>query len=104
VLQGVTALDTGGFFTCAVLGDGTVRCAGDNVTGQLGDGTMADRAQPVAVLGLTGVTRISAGGQFACALVGDRELRCWGYNASGQLGIGSTDMQRTTPAVVVGLP
>src|SRR5882672_1899609 len=49
-----TAVDLGAFHSCARLQDGTVRCWGYNVSGQLGDGTQTDSATPVGVVGITG--------------------------------------------------
>ena len=45
----VVALTAGGFHTCVVLGDGTMRCWGRNDYGQLGDGTTVNRSTPVLV-------------------------------------------------------
>lgn len=45
----VVQLATGWFHSCARLGDGSVRCWGDNDQGQLGNGTMDDSTVPVAV-------------------------------------------------------
>jgi alpha-tubulin suppressor-like RCC1 family protein len=46
-------MDVGGNFACAALEDGNVKCWGWNHRGQLGDGTLIDRANPVLVAGLT---------------------------------------------------
>jgi alpha-tubulin suppressor-like RCC1 family protein len=48
---GVTALASGGGFSCAVI-EGGVRCWGFNNYGQLGDGTTIDSDSPVDVVGL----------------------------------------------------
>ncbi len=45
--------------SCALLGDGTVRCWGDNQWGQLGNGTTTDSPSPVTMSG-TGVTWTSS--------------------------------------------
>jgi alpha-tubulin suppressor-like RCC1 family protein len=51
-LGGVGAIAAGGFETCALLTDGTVRCWGSNGTGQLGIGDLEVRlsATPVRVV------------------------------------------------------
>src|SRR5204863_1826609 len=46
----VTASD--GYHSCAVLQDGTVKCWGDNVSGQLGNGTRNGTSTPATVVGL----------------------------------------------------
>jgi len=46
------AISGAGSFACALRATGAVVCWGDNTYGQLGDGTMTDRAMPVTVLGL----------------------------------------------------
>lgn len=46
-LTGVRQIVTGGLHTCAVVAGGEVLCWGRNASGQLGDGTTANRALPV---------------------------------------------------------
>jgi alpha-tubulin suppressor-like RCC1 family protein len=88
--------------TCALLSDGTAKCWGRNVNGQLGDGTRTDRVTPVAVLDLTAAVAIRVGGDHTCALLSDGTAKCWGYNGGGRLGDGSTS-DSSVPVVVSGL-
>lgn len=101
-LKGAIGLALGAQFGCALLGDGTVRCWGDNGSGQLGDGTTAPRPAPVAVAGLSGVTAIALGAEHGCALVEGGAVRCWGKNDRGQLGDGTRE-PRSSPVSVAGL-
>jgi len=96
------ALDSWGTHSCAVLDDGTLRCWGANLYGELGDGTTLNRSRPVAVAGLTNVEAVAAGATFTCALLGDGTVRCWGYNANGELGNGATT-NSLVPVPVPGL-
>src|SRR5687768_15787500 len=72
-LTGVTAIAAGGFHTCGLLSNGTVRCWGDDGAGQIGDGVPGDRSLlPVAVPGITTAnpaTAIAAGEFHTCALL-----------------------------------
>ncbi len=101
--SGVVAIDAGRSHTCAVTTGGTLWCWGDNVSGQLGDGTTTQRLAPVQVSGLgSGVQAVSASGATTCALTSDGAARCWGWNTHGQLGDGTTT-PRLTPVQVSGL-
>lgn len=90
--------------SCALIGDGTVRCWGSNTSGQLGRGGAVDtvpHADSAPVQGIAGATflRGSSAGHF-CAIVAGGQIRCWGDNGSGQLGNGTTSAYSTTPVVV----
>jgi alpha-tubulin suppressor-like RCC1 family protein len=85
---------------------GGAKCWGQNLSGQVGDGTFqfaiacCSVDPPVDVIGLTsGVARITTHGAISCALTTDGAVKCWGTNNLGQLGNGTT-----TPAPRVPSP
>jgi alpha-tubulin suppressor-like RCC1 family protein len=88
--------------TVALLADGTVRTWGENVKGQLGNGTTTDRSVPGVVAGLGRVVAVAAGAGHSVALLADGTVRTWGENTYGQLGDGTTT-DRLTPVTVSGL-
>jgi alpha-tubulin suppressor-like RCC1 family protein len=91
-----------GNHVCAARANGSAVCWGHNGSGQLGDGSTADRNVPVPVTGLTGVAQVAAGTDFSCALLATGEVRCWGNGANGRLGRGSTSSSSTPVPVVAG--
>ena len=93
----------GGFHTCALSTAGAVRCWGNNLVGQVGDGTNTDRNTPVDVPELAShIAAIAAGFNHSCALTTAGTIKCWGQNVFGQLG-DETTTDRTAPVDVVGL-
>ena len=101
-VSGATAITSAGLYSCALLSDGTVRCWGDNSTGQLGNGTTSGSSTSVLVSGLANATSVSAANTFACAALSGGAVRCWGDNTYGQLGNGTTT-NSSTPVTVSGL-
>lgn len=88
-LGAAVAVTAGGWHSCAVLTDSSVRCWGANFEGQLGDGTWARSDVPVEVSGLSDVRAVDAGIAHTCALLTDGTVRCWGADYDGRLGNGS---------------
>ncbi len=79
--------------------DGTVRGAGHNADGQLGDNSTTDRNTVVSVSGLTGVLALAAGESHSLALKSDDTVKSWGSNGEGQLGDGTTTDRLTAVSV-----
>ena len=100
----ITEIRAGCAFSLALTSAGQVLAWGDNVLGELGNGTTADSDIPVRVHLPNGtrVTAISAGGSFGLARTAGGKILAWGENLSGQLGNGTT-ANSATP-VLVQLP
>ena len=78
--------------TCAILGDGSLRCWGRGNEGQIGDGSTRDREEPRTVYLPRHRTAaaVVAGKTHTCAILDDGVMRCWGSGLFGQLGLNST--------------
>jgi hypothetical protein len=88
-LNDVVSVAAAGFSTCAALGDGSVRCWGNNnYYGELGNGSDSAVSEPSPVPGVTDVKQLAAGFGHYCALRGDDSVQCWGFGADGELGNG----------------
>lgn len=99
--QGLIA--TSSTHTCALTkaSDAGVKCWGSNSSGQLGDGSIIPRNQPVSVVGLSsGVKSVGVGDAFSCALLMNGQVRCWGTNGYGQLGNNSS-LPSSVPVTVL---
>ena len=103
-------ISAGSGHTCAIA-SGAAYCWGNNVLGQLGNGSSANSNLPIAIattgilVGKT-VTSISTGSQHTCAIATGAAY-CWGYNYYGALGNGSeqtfaTPVAVTTTGVLAG--
>jgi alpha-tubulin suppressor-like RCC1 family protein len=99
-----------GWYACALLSNGNVKCWGDNYYGQLGNGKRSPEesysSTPVTVIGLSNAVAISAGSAHTCALISDGSIKCWGDNWRGQLGDGKSypeENYSSTPVTVSGI-
>ena len=100
-LTPLAQISTGYSHTCALTSEGTVKCWGRGLEGQLGHGAKISSHYPVFVVEkhnrsnpLRGIVQISAGYQHTCALTLIGTVQCWGNDQNGQLGRGrkkSTD-------------
>ncbi len=96
-IAGAVAIATTKNHTCALMEDGTVRCWGDNSSGQLGnsrsgsnrDDESENTTTPATVIDINEATAITTGWDHTCALMKDSTIRCWGNNSFGQLGDGT---------------
>jgi alpha-tubulin suppressor-like RCC1 family protein len=117
-ISDVDVIATSTSFGCALLKSGSVKCWGNNLVGQLGNGKAPPPEAPIklsvktskhggvevkpvdplpagsesrvpgGVTGLTDATAIALGGSHVCALRRDGHVVCWGGNSVGQLGDG----------------
>jgi hypothetical protein len=92
---------------CVIRFDRTLWCwggNGDGATGygQLGDGTVQNRASPVQVVGLSDVINVDAGGWSTCATLEDDSAWCWGHGERGTLGDGNFS-NSSVPVQVSGI-
>ena len=85
----VRQLALGQSHTCAMLNDYTVKCWGNNSSGQLGYAS-GGPATSVAFGNSRSPRYLVAGEQHNCAIMDDMSVQCWGGNANGQLGQNDT--------------
>ena len=94
--------------TCAIASDDKAYCWGNNGSGQLGDGTLIFKKNPIAV-DTTGVLNgktisyITVSNTTTCVATSDYGNYCWGDNSTGHLGNGSAG-NSSVPTAVVGVP
>lgn len=79
-------VDCGAQHLAAVRADGTLWGWGSNTYGQVGDGTMDDRLEPVQIGTETTWVSVSCGRQHSVARRADGTLWAWGNNNTFQLG------------------
>lgn len=75
---------------------------GNNASGEVADGSLVNRSNPVAMVGFDGVAALAVGPTHGLGIQSNGSLISWGHNKSGQLGDGGTT-DRSTPGSVPGL-
>ena len=90
--------------TCAIASDNLAYCWGLGTTGQLGAGTSASSAVPIAVdtsgvLYAKNITSLSLGPTQTCSVASDYKAYCWGNNQNGVFGNNSTTNSNVPVAV-----
>jgi alpha-tubulin suppressor-like RCC1 family protein len=113
----VAQLASGLHHTCAILVDGSVRCWGLNVAGELGIGDNRsvrylgddEPASSAPAVDLGGrALQLTAGYSHTCALLAGGGVRCWGDSLYGKLGhgnitiIGDDETPAQSPLVPLG--
>ena len=94
-------VNSGQWFTCAMLGDGSLNCWGDGNNGKLGIGYSTSQNVPQIVdlgFGRT-AANMSTGMLHTCTVLDNGALKCWGNGANGKLGSGTTD-DKISPSMV----
>ncbi len=106
-LTNVVRASSGGFFSTALLSDGTVWSWGYNAEGEIGNGTTSTTdcscLPTPAQTAISNVVQIEAGSFHTLALKSDGTVWAWGHNSNGQIGDGTTTDRPTPLQVGVGV-
>ena len=106
-LNNIIQISAGSNYVMALKKDGTVFTWGQNIYGQLGNGSSVNSMLPVQVKSadgnsfLTDIVQISAGYVHSMALKKDGTVLAWGRNDGGQLGNNKTS-NKSLPVQVKG--
>jgi alpha-tubulin suppressor-like RCC1 family protein len=106
-------IDAGQWSAAGIKSDGTLWTWGDNLYGQLGDGTVVAKSSPVQVGSLTNWKQVSVGWNwtdvtytttydYMLAVKTDGTLWGWGFNGTGRLGLGD-NTNRSSPVQIGSL-
>jgi alpha-tubulin suppressor-like RCC1 family protein len=95
-ISGVQSITAGTCQSCALFGDGSVKCWGGPM-----NGAPPYRHDPVSITSLAGVVSFTSGTCHNCAVVAGGKVKCWGRNVYGQLGNGTVNVDSPTEAVFV---
>jgi alpha-tubulin suppressor-like RCC1 family protein len=100
----VAGVAVGAADACFRLVAGTIRCAGANRAGQLGDGeTGGPSSLPREVLGVAEAVDVSVGQETACAVSAQGHVYCWGAAGYGLLGSGAGHVLSDEPVEIPGV-
>ena len=85
----VSLAEGGGASAGGLKSGGAAFAWGENLYGNLGDGTNTDRNSPVPVTGGLTFGSLTMGGFHTCGLSSIGAAYCWGVNLDGELGDGT---------------
>lgn len=104
-LKDITDISMAVYTGLATDKNGDIWSWGHNNIGQLGDGSIGDKMNPVNITQDVSAkfTSVHAGAYSNYAITDKGELYSWGNNRYGQLGLGDR-VNRTSPRKVEGLP
>ncbi len=99
-LTNVAAIAAGEDHSVALSGDQQVWAWGDNLYGQVGDGTWDGRDRPTRVAGLGPAIGIATGHAFVLARNEKGIISTWGFGNEGELGDNVIVRRRAVPAAI----
>ena len=82
-------VSVGAGYACALLAVGTVRCWGDNESGQLGAGSTDNKTASAQLPGTWKAVHVAS--DTVCGITAKDNGSCWGANWGGQVGNGAQD-------------
>ena len=105
-LSGIVQISSGGYHTCALTVEGTVKCWGRGSSGQLGHDSRTGEDTPATVVAaqrssaaLSNIIEIRAGEYYTCALTSLGEVKCWGGSTDRRYGVRS-DVEQDYPVSI----
>jgi cysteine-rich repeat protein len=102
-LDGVGRLVAGYNHTCAIDGENTMRCWGNNNWSILGSGALYRSLIPRRVPGLPPLAALAVGTSHACGVTATGSAVCWGDNSFKQVASEAVRPQTAAPFAVPGL-
>ncbi len=107
-LTNIVQLITGGYFSSALLDDGSIRVWGSNSKGELADSSLSQWSNAIRVLDdgqpIATATQIEVGTFHACYRNSSGDTSCWGDNANGQIGNGQESSTPVYDPMIVIVP
>ncbi len=89
-LTNVVEIAGGEYHTCARLGDGTVKCWGQGIEGEIGPLSASSASAVAVMLSAPDVAKkLEVGQTHSCVITQTGAVRCWGKGLVGQLGNGA---------------
>jgi alpha-tubulin suppressor-like RCC1 family protein len=98
-----SSISAGGASTCGIAVGGTAYCWGNNMNGELGNGTRNNSATPFPVSGGHIFISLSTGNNHTCGVTNGGAIYCWGNGTGGQFGNGNAIVSLTPVPASGGL-